>query len=105
MDRQLRHFASYQLHWAAVAPFLSSEHTSLASHLAKVQQVLETVLHEQPRHNAHSGGQAGGAHTLPLQRALVNACGGGWGWREQGGGVLTNPQGSADAGGGAVATF
>lgn len=46
-----------------------------AARLAKAQQVLERVLHQQPGHNAHGGRQAGGAHALALERALVDAAG------------------------------
>lgn len=45
---------------------------SAAARLAKAQQVLERVLHQQPGHDAHGGGQAGGAHALALERALVD---------------------------------
>lgn len=39
---------------------------------ATVRHSLEDVLHEQPRHDAHGGGEGGRTHALLLQRPLVN---------------------------------
>ena len=43
--------------------------------LTKAEKVFEGVLHKQPCHNAHGRGQAGSTHSLPLERALINARG------------------------------
>eukprot|EP00958_Prasinococcus_capsulatus_P003170 scaffold292_cov376-Prasinococcus_capsulatus_cf.AAC.4 len=43
--------------------------------LPEAQQLLERVLHEQARGDAHGGGQRGRTHALPLERALVHARG------------------------------
>ncbi len=57
-------------------------------HHAKLQQVLEAVLHQHARHDAHGGGQGRGAHTLPLEGALVDACSSTPGGREHAQGWL-----------------
>ena len=44
----------------------------VARHLPEPQQMLQRVLHQEPGHNAHGGGQAGRAHPVLLQGFLVN---------------------------------
>lgn len=48
--------------------------SSSPRHTAKVEHVLERVLHQKACSDAHGGRQGGGAHALALQCALINAC-------------------------------
>jgi len=66
--------------------------SQVAGHRPKSQQVLQRVLHKKARHNAHGGGQAGRAHPVLLQRALIDVAGHHQRRRAREAGRLAGPQ-------------